>query len=448
METKKVEWSDLPKELWPAIGNRVDNRIDVLRFRSVCKTWRSAVPPFQQPITPPLPLSFSSPSAAADGGALQTQSKALLFQITVYRMEFLKPNASKPWLVKFEESNSGDLRLLHPITNKPLRYYPSNTPKDFNLLDFKIVELRKSYSLQFRNSINVVMACVNKVVVMDAKNLNDCGVFMIYNGGKLGFVRSGDEKWTHVDEQNSHYDDIIVYKGQCYVVDRCGTISWVNSDLNVIQFSPPLFGLGGRKHLVESCGDLFLVDRYLDKCDMERLPEYNVENQNVNIFGANFQALPHPFDAPHHPFAAPPNPFVAPPHPLAAPFDGEAVDFKVYKLDQEWGKWVDVKNLGDQVFILSNDGSFAVSTGDLGKVMGNCILFTDQKLPHLQGIGGSKKRCISRVFMMENGIIRNLAALPTYYKMLQPPSSWLSPALDDVSRHRLADRLMEIDDSE
>ncbi|RXH74950.1 hypothetical protein DVH24_029671 [Malus domestica] len=412
METK--EWSDLPKELWPAIGNRLDNRLDVLRFRSVCKTWRSSVSPFQQPVTPPLPLSFSSPPAGEDGGALQTQPKALLFQIKVYRMESLvgeKPNSSKPWVVKFEESSSGDLRLLHPISNKPLRFSPaSNSLKEFNLLDFKMVELQKSYSLQFRNSLNVVTACVNKVVVMDAKKLNDCGIFMICNGGKLGFLRFGDEKWTHVDEQNSHYDDLIVYKGQCYVVDRWGTISWVNSDLNVIQFSPPLCGFGGRKHLVESCGDLFVVDRYLDKCEMERFPEHNVENENVSVFGPNFQA---------------------PPHPFASSVDGEAVDFKVYRLDQEWGRWVDVKNLGDQVFILSNDGSFAVSTRDVGRVKGNCILFTDQKLPHLHGIGGSK-RCNTRVFMLESGIIRDGHALSAFNKMLHPPSRILLTAIEDT----------------
>ncbi|KAM0970158.1 hypothetical protein FF1_018284 [Malus domestica] len=82
----ETEWSDLPKELWSAIGNRLDNRLDVLRFRSVCNTWRSSVSPFQQPVTLPLPLSFSSPPAAVDGGALQTQPKALLFQIKVYRI--------------------------------------------------------------------------------------------------------------------------------------------------------------------------------------------------------------------------------------------------------------------------------------------------------------------------------------------------------------------------
>lgn len=133
-------------------------------------------------------------------------------------------------------------------------------------------------------------------------------IFMIRKDGKLEFARCGDEKLTNVDEQSSHYNDIIVYKGQCYVVDKWGIISWVNSALEVIQFSPPLCGFGGQKHLVESCGDLYVVDQYFEE----------VSNHHLNQ-------------------------------------DAEAIDFKVNKLDQEWGKWVNVKDLGDQVFILSND---------------------------------------------------------------------------------------------
>ncbi|RXI06377.1 hypothetical protein DVH24_018419 [Malus domestica] len=53
----------------------------------------------------------------------------------------------------------------------------------------------------------LTFALVNKVVVMDRTHLDDCVVFM------------------------------------------------------VIQFSPPLCGFGGLKHLVESCGDLYVVDR-------------------------------------------------------------------------------------------------------------------------------------------------------------------------------------------
>ena len=50
--------------------------------------------------------------------------------------------------------------------------------------------------------------------------------------------------------------------------------------------------------------------------------------------------------------------------------------FDVYKLDQERGCWVTVKNLGDRVFILGKDSSFSVSATEFSGCKGNCIYFT------------------------------------------------------------------------
>lgn len=82
--------------------------------------------------------------------------------------------------------------------------------------------------------------------------------------------------------------------------------------------------------------------------------------------------------------------FPAPPNPSCAPCGAEAIDFKVFKLDQESGILVDVKNLGEQVFTLSNDWCFSIAARGLAGVEGNCILFTD-------------RRCAqSRVFNLED----------------------------------------------
>lgn len=295
-----------------------------------------------------------------------------------------------------EDLDSGKMRRIHPVTNSPLRYPPNATPNEFNLLDFRVVELRKTYGLKFGKN-NVTLNSVHKLVVMPYNHLDfgdECVIFMLYNQGKLGFVRFGDEKLTRVDEQNSHYDDIIVYKGQCYVVDKWGTISWVSSALQVIQFSPPLCGIGGQKHLVESCGELYVVDQYFEKesvCNHNQLGMLRYQNRDLDdelIFGH------------YHNWHA----------------DVDAIDFKVYKLDQEWGKWVDVKDLGDQVFILSNDGSFSVSTTEFAEVKGNCIFFIERF---------STTKSISRVFNLEDGRIRTLASLPSS-QMVQPPLTWCS----------------------
>ena len=50
--------------------------------------------------------------------------------------------------------------------------------------------------------------------------VEDAVIFALFHEGKLGSVKYGDENWTLVDDHNFYYDDIIVYKGQSYVVDR------------------------------------------------------------------------------------------------------------------------------------------------------------------------------------------------------------------------------------
>lgn len=73
-------------------------------------------------------------------------------------------------------------------------------------------------------------------------------------------MKHGDEKWTLVHDNNFYYDDVMVFKGQFYVVDKWEAISRVNvSSLKLIQFSPPLCCFGNKKHLVESCGVFMLL---------------------------------------------------------------------------------------------------------------------------------------------------------------------------------------------
>lgn len=296
--------------------------------------------------------------------------------------------------------NSGEMRLVHPVTSSPLRSYRNSKPKEFNLLDFRPVELRKSYVLKFGKNSHVNVKSVHRLVVMPSEFLefsDVSGIFMIYNGGKLAFVRFGDDKLTRVDE-NGHYDDIIVYKGQCYVVDKWGTISWISSglqviQLQVIQFSPPLCGFGGQKYLVESCGDLYVVDQFFENVTY---------HDNVN------RVLPQ----------NPDNELVFWHHHWNRQDDADTTGFKVYKLDQEWGRWVDVKDLGDYIFILSNDGSFSVSSREFGGVKGNCIFFSESASSTLRNF-------YNRVFNLEDGRISSLVSL--HSQMVHPPTSWLTP---------------------
>jgi hypothetical protein len=386
------QWADLPKELLEMISKRLDLRVEVLRFRAVCSSWRCSVSPpsFDQEIPPfflKLPPPIRAPNPIFAG--------AILMQTTICRMEFLcnysnsSCSLSKSSLVKVGESKHGKLQLFHPLSNQET----NDSFISLNLLDLKFVQLSKACLLKWPGGISVFG--INKVVVFPLSGgcIDNCelGILAIYHEGKLGYWRYGDKEWTLLDDRNFEYDDIIVYKGQFYVVDRWGTVSWIDSSLKVIQYSPPLYGCGGQKNLVESCGDLYVVDRYLDG---ERRTWKDYEDvMDTNGNPLRFSRL------------------MSKARPMA-------VDFRVYKLDEEWGTWVDIKSLDDRIFILGIDCSFSVSCRDLSGGKGNCIYFYDS-LYGGQGMSGGA----IHVFRFEDHSIDNLALIPDFSEIFWPANT-------------------------
>ncbi|XP_054803260.1 LOW QUALITY PROTEIN: putative F-box protein At1g65770 [Prosopis cineraria] len=334
-----VNWSDLPKELWLMIGKCFKSHIDLLRFRSTCSLWRrSSVLP-SRTVSP----SFT-PIIATSSGQPTHRHHNLSYRTfrslrNCFNFFFSSP---KVWLIKVEESNYGRLCLLDPFTCSRLLHfrsrYPSDSfPKVLNLLNFRFVELVKAYSISLSGSgLRFPLPhreISGKVVAFPNfawTQVENCRFFTVNSDGKLGFSKIGDDEWTLVDYKNFYYDDIIVHKDQLYVVDRWGTIYWVDcSSLKLVQFSPPLCGLGKKKHLVESCGSLYVVDMH-------------VEGDPNNNKGTYY----------------------------------EVVDLKVYKLDEEWGRWLDVKSLDERAFVLSKDCNFSLSAQDYHGCEENCVYFS------------------------------------------------------------------------
>lgn len=336
MDEREVDWSDLPVELLSSIGKYIQDRIGVVRFRSVCASWRSSIPP-PCDILPPLPLPLPYPTRSA--------RRAYVSHRTYYRFKLpddVNPNpstcSSKGWLVKVEEFEFDRKCLfLNPLSNLQFKF---SDPEGINLLDYQVVEVSKGYELQSIEGIPFID--VNKLVLFPDSAWNSrvegTEIFALYHKGKLGHMKYGDKNWTLVEDLGYDYDDIIVYKGQTYVIDTLGMVSWIGnigSSIKLVPFLPPFSGLGNQKHLVVSCGELYLVDRSFDR-EMRfdhGLRRYRLCPKTVNI--------------------------------------------KVCKLDEEWGRWALVKNLGDQVFFLGKDSSFSVSATEFSGCKGNCVYFTD-----------------------------------------------------------------------
>jgi hypothetical protein len=140
-----------------------------------------------------------------------------------------------------------------------------------------------------------------------------------------------------------------------------------------------VFG-GDTKLLVESDGELLLVDKYLTHfgvtCTCTFNPEgvYQIETER-------------------------------------------AARFVVFRLDEKEKKWVKLTSLGDKILFMGEDSAFSVSVSDLCIENGNCVIFRDNVyIAHLsnnsRGIG---------VFCLDNHWNSPLFDLSNLF---WPPSLW------------------------
>ena len=59
------------------------------------------------------------------------------------------------------------------------------------------------------------------------------------------------------------------------------------------------------------------------------------------------------------------------------------VDFKVYKLDEEWGRWELEKSLGDRALVLGNDCCLLILAEEFTRYKRNFIFFNDKNETHV-----------------------------------------------------------------
>ncbi|XP_056695348.1 F-box protein SKIP23 [Spinacia oleracea] len=301
-------WADLPPELLEKIGEHLQSRIDVFRYRAVCTSWRSTI-------------SLSSPSSST------SNFDAFMSPVTICRLEH-QNHRSSACLVKVVQTPRGNFEVLNPLTIPKPDFILGKT---LNLLEYRLFELAKG--LHFDSSFTSDDLNVQKAVVF-----RDCGVVAIYDFGKLGFRVSGDKKWTELGKAIPRYDDILVYQGEYYVMDRFGMVSLIDKAMNLVKYFPPLNSLasiGKQKNLVESDGNLYVVDTYFGG--------RNIVDDDGDVIGSK----------------------------------QERVDMKVYKLDEKWGTWVLVNSLDDRIFVLGKDVCFSVSVNDFPGCEGNCIYLID-----------------------------------------------------------------------
>ncbi|XP_034903381.2 F-box protein SKIP23 [Populus alba] len=180
----------------------------------------------------------------------------------------------------------------------------------------------------------------------------------------------------------------------------------VAMDANLGLVGNPVFG-GDKKYLVESKGDLLLVDMYLSIDSDEGLSiGYDVVQDLVQCMSER------------------------------------TVWFKVFKLNEEGKCWTEVKDLEDRVLFLGDDLTFSASASELSGCKGNCIFFNDDFFySRGEGDDGSLFGRDIGVFELESGCIGPLRNFPDYSKMFWPPPDWVASTSLEVQNQNQVEEL-------
>ncbi|KAL3720611.1 hypothetical protein ACJRO7_005431 [Eucalyptus globulus] len=331
--TERRSCLDLPTDILYEIGNRLDTRMDVLRFRSVCSSFRSAIP--------------APPRREASRFPLRIQPDLFLRASTVYALETPDGAAGsgRPrWLLMLEESaEPGCMMILSLYSQRRIAHMLHKFPKVLDSRQSRMVEICRQYTLHYsyRTKGRLFQGVQKAVMHPDAvgSDSDQCSVYFIDEGGKLGCWKYGDENWSYLEVDGSdidQYDDIVAYDGKVWVVDSVGQILQLQTSFRLRSFSLPIYDIGVSRigsqtptfsrRLVVSGGDLYIVCRYTSDGPCSRgSPE-------------------------------------------------KTSHYEVFRLDQRRARWEEVTSLGDSAFFLCNCCSFAVPARELdGHGEGNCI---------------------------------------------------------------------------
>ncbi|XP_049387056.1 F-box protein SKIP23-like [Solanum stenotomum] len=400
-ESKMASWSDLPKEIVEKISESLDSHIDITRFRAVCNSWRSAISPNFKISKSVFPIKLPLPNITMTQD-FHKESEFYLIESTVYLLQLPHPPHT-PWLVKVVKTVDGKLRILNLLTNTVFKGFPD---KKLNSLDFRLSQVFKSYHVQWILKPYAreceLQVLVNKILFIWNDQTNHFSLLAISIWDNLLCFKSGDEKWTALKDRSAKIVDIIVYRGDFYAVDTYGeTIMYdpssfneTNVSSNVKRLSSSIFnGWGSKKRLVESGGELFLVDMFLDT------------DVKTELHGSQ-------------------------------PSWKSPKEIKIYRLDEEQHEWIAVHTLGDRIVFAGDDCCFSVSSSDFGdQCRGNCIYYvnggivvnilgndlSEEVKLRYKGLHGQHTGIIT----LQDGKLGSLISFLEYADIFWPPSSWL-----------------------
>ncbi|KAF8013416.1 hypothetical protein BT93_I1309 [Corymbia citriodora subsp. variegata] len=163
-----AEWSQMPEDLLRLIVRRLGTPFDVLRFRSVCSSWRSSVAPIPNPF----------------------------------------------WRGSLRIIPARGIRLRRVRLPLQAHHLPPRRPRSpaggcSKLMNLRVLELGHEYVL--RDSMDT-----DKVALLYLDNENDYALLTTSWYGNLAMFKSGERRWCSVPDMLSPYHDMS--KGEFYAL--------------------------------------------------------------------------------------------------------------------------------------------------------------------------------------------------------------------------------------
>ncbi|KAG7640956.1 F-box-like domain superfamily [Arabidopsis suecica] len=351
-----ADWSLLPNDLLELIVGHLETSFEIVLFRSVCRSWRSVVPPLDHSRCLGIKthdISFNAGFSFSDQPTDQPPFKSsvdcTLKNIPIYLVKFWTPYGDDYLLAEMREREGGEPKLLlSPLSSNGIKYGMGINQVLFNSLTspiipfgqyyeityFKKQPIRYRYGLPYHLWNEVEWVETSERVEFLRLHSEDSRDFAVLFAGRmcnLVMYRSRNMSWTQVVEhpETYAYQDLVAFKGKFYALDSSGSgrVFIVDLSLRVTEI-PSVKGSQyySKESLVQLGEELLLVQRFIPAG--RRYDEY--------IY----------------------------------------TWFKVFRLD-EGGKrkWVQVNYLNDRVIFLGARTKLCCSVHKLPGANENCIVF-------------------------------------------------------------------------
>ncbi|KAM7524058.1 hypothetical protein LguiA_013960 [Lonicera macranthoides] len=349
------QWANLPVDLLKAIEGHLVLYADKIRIRAICMDWNfdlPKLPNYQVKQLPWLLHLLENDLEASHGLFNPIDKKVYNIYLPEARGKVFKGSAYG-WLATVEDmpSNSPDIYLINPFTRARIKLPPRNTFDD--VVQFRPNQVDEEYSIcsnDFQqsnsdeveslyeyifDSYSVNVDLIMKVVLSSAPS-DECLVVAIYGRCmQLAWCRINDDKWTHIYASIGNIIDIIFYKGKLHALTYGGELfafENIGTDLDT-KVTEILSGIPIP----------FKKTAYLAECS----------DGSLIVVGRNFKV------------------------DCSAKSPFETIGFTVHKIDLLNSSWIEIKSIGDDIFVLGFNSSLSISSYQLPGHEGNHIYFSD-----------------------------------------------------------------------